>query len=223
MDDSQSTGQDTVLSQVQNIFGHLLESQTQFFKPDGFWRTFKLWGEPVNVREQQDALEFFTNITDQLDEHLKSLRKEEIFKKAFSGMFVDQKTCSDCAHRFERDEPFSSLPVTVKSGNLEASLEQFVHTEIMEGDNAYYCEKCRERRTTVKRTCIKQLPSILVIQLKRFWYDWERNRAIKFDDHFKVCPWLYPSIKKRNIKTHKKKIFHDNFTTFLLNDVYIFL
>jgi ubiquitin C-terminal hydrolase len=39
---------------------------------------------------------------------------------------------------------------------------------------------------TVKRLCIKTLPPVLCIQLKRFDYDWESNRAIKFDDHFKV-------------------------------------
>jgi len=39
----------------------------------------------------------------------------------------------------------------------------------------------------VKRLCIKSLPPVLCIQLKRFDYDWELNRAIKFDDYFKVC------------------------------------
>ena len=34
--------------------------------------------------------------------------------------------------------------------------------------------------------CIKSLPSMLCIQLKRFSWEWETNRALKFDDHFKV-------------------------------------
>lgn len=37
---------------------------------------------------------------------------------------------------------------------------------------------------TVKRLCIKKLPPILAIQLKRFDYDWERECAIKFNDYF---------------------------------------
>ena len=37
---------------------------------------------------------------------------------------------------------------------------------------------------TVKRMCIKKLPPILAIQLKRFDYDWERECAIKFNDYF---------------------------------------
>ena len=42
------------------------------------------------------------------------------------------------------------------------------------------------QRNTIKRMCIKTLPPVLCIQLKRFGYDWEANRALKFDDFFKV-------------------------------------
>lgn len=50
-----------------------------------------------------------------------------------------------CFVRYEREEAFYSLPVTVKNLRLEDSLEQFVNGEILEGDNAYFCEKCNER------------------------------------------------------------------------------
>ena len=56
-------------------------------------------------------------------------------------------------------------------------------------DKPYYCEKCAVKRNTIKRMCIKSLPSNLVIQLKRFHYDWESNRALKFDDYFQF-PWV---------------------------------
>lgn len=42
------------------------------------------------------------------------------------------------------------------------------------------------KRSTVKRMCIKSLPSTLVIQLKRFDYDWDAGRSLKFDDYFQV-------------------------------------
>ena len=57
---------------------------------------------------------------------------------------------------------------------------------MLEGDNAYQCEKCEEKRDTLKRTCIKTLPSVLVLHLKRFDYDWEAGRAIKYDDFLEV-------------------------------------
>lgn len=58
--------------QMQQVFAHLLDSQLEHYIPEQFWRTFKLWGNPVNIREQQDAFEFFSNLTDQLDSQLKA-------------------------------------------------------------------------------------------------------------------------------------------------------
>ena len=49
----------------------MLESKLQYYSPENFWKKFKLWGQPVNVREQQDAFDFFCNLTDQVDEQLK--------------------------------------------------------------------------------------------------------------------------------------------------------
>lgn len=54
----------------------------------------------------------------------------------------------------------------------------------MEGADAYHCEKCAKKVVTVKRLCVKKLPPILGIQLKRFEYDFERVCAIKFNDYF---------------------------------------
>ena len=30
-----------------------MDSKLQYFAPEQFWKCFKLWGQPVNVREQQ--------------------------------------------------------------------------------------------------------------------------------------------------------------------------
>lgn len=52
------------------------------------------------------------------------------------------------------------------------------------GGDAYHCEKCNKKVNTVKRLCVKKLPPILAIQLKRFEYDYERLCPIKFNDYF---------------------------------------
>ena len=181
--------EDSVFYQLQSVFGHLLESRLQHYVPDRFWKCFKLWGQPVNVREQQDAFEFFTQILDQVDEHLSAQTKEKIFSKQFEGVFSDQKICDGCPHRYEREQSFMALNLTVKSPTLQESLAQFVKGELLDGDNAYFCEKCAVKRNTTKRMCIRSLPQTLVIQLKRFHYDWETNRAVKFDDYFEF-PWV---------------------------------
>ncbi|KAL4220567.1 putative ubiquitin carboxyl-terminal hydrolase FAF-X [Mactra antiquata] len=174
-----------VLKQVQLIFGNLSASKLQYYVPRGFWKHFKLWGEPVNLREQHDALEFFNSLVDSVDEALKVLGQPTILQKVLGGSFADQKICKDCPHRYQREEPFTSLNVDIRNHhNLFESLEQYVKGDLLEGANAYHCDKCNKKVDTVKRLVIRKLPKILAIQLKRFDYDWERESAIKFNDYF---------------------------------------
>lgn len=174
-----------VMKHVQLIFGHLACSKLQYYVPRGFWKHFKLWGEPVNLREQHDALEFFNSLVDSLDEALKELGQTMILSKVLGGSFADQKICKDCPHRYQREETFTTLNVDIRNHqNLLESLEQYVKGDLLEGANAYHCEKCNKKVDTVKRLVINKLPKILAIQLKRFDYDWERECAIKFNDYF---------------------------------------
>ena len=40
---------------------------------------------------------------------------------------------------------FFALSVTVKNETLQDSLAQYVKGELLDGDNAYFCEKCGEK------------------------------------------------------------------------------
>lgn len=60
---------------MQQVFGHLMDSRLQYHEPEKFWKVFKLWGDPVNIREQQDAFDFFQALIDQIDEQLKVCKK----------------------------------------------------------------------------------------------------------------------------------------------------
>ncbi|XP_076857712.1 ubiquitin carboxyl-terminal hydrolase 9X isoform X9 [Brachyhypopomus gauderio] len=174
-----------VLRHLQVIFGHLASSRLQYYVPRGFWKQFRLWGEPVNLREQHDALEFFNSLVDSLDEALKALGHPTMLSKVLGGSFADQKICQGCPHRYECEESFTTLNVDIRNHqNLLDSMEQYVKGDLLEGANAYHCEKCNKKVDTVKRLLIKKLPPVLAIQLKRFDYDWERECAIKFNDYF---------------------------------------
>lgn len=175
----------SVLRHLQLIFGHLAASRLQYYVPRGFWKQFRLWGEPVNLREQHDALEFFNSLVDSLDEALKALGHPSMLSRILGGSFADQKICQGCPHRYECEESFTTLNVDIRNHqNLLDSLEQYVKGDLLEGANAYHCEKCNKKVDTVKRLLIKSLPPVLAIQLKRFDYDWERECAIKFNDYF---------------------------------------
>jgi ubiquitin C-terminal hydrolase len=92
--------------------------------------------------------------------------------------------CKGCPHKYERTEPFLSLSVPVKNQkSIQQGLYAFVQGEMLEGDNAYYCEKCDKKVDTLKRTCIKRLPKNLILPLKRFEFDFDKMIRVKVNDY----------------------------------------
>lgn len=84
-------------------------------------------GEPVNLREQQDAVEFFMSLVESLDEALKTLGHEQIMSKILGGSYSDQKICKGCPHRYSKEEPFSVISVDIRNhSSLPDSMEQYV-------------------------------------------------------------------------------------------------
>ncbi|RNA35230.1 ubiquitin carboxyl-terminal hydrolase 24-like, partial [Brachionus plicatilis] len=138
-----------LLFELENVFVHLKKSNQEFYSPERFWQNFRMWnsGDSINIREQQDAFDFFISLTDQIDEYIqKELKKEPVFKSIFEGKYSNQFICQDCEHSYDRQEAFLALNLSVKTfSNLEQSMAQFVKDELLTGDNSYLCEKCNKK------------------------------------------------------------------------------
>ncbi|CAH8514381.1 unnamed protein product [Dicrocoelium dendriticum] len=196
--------EENILFQTQKLFGHLLESQLEYYNPVTFWKSFRPWdtSEAVNPHEQQDAFDFFQALINQLDEELKKLKHEPFFQAIYQGIFLDSKFCDECEHRYDREEVFSAISLAVKAHDLHEALNQFVRGEILDGDNAYYCERCQRKRRTVKRQSVHTLPPVLCLHLKRFDFDWDRQVPVKFSDYFSfprvldMSPYMADSVRR---------------------------
>ena len=54
--------------------------------------------------------------------------------------------CVVCRCRYSREAPFIALNVDIRNHHsLVDSLEQFVKGDLLEGANAYHCEKCDKK------------------------------------------------------------------------------
>ena len=54
--------------------------------------------------------------------------------------------CDVCRCRYSREAPFIALNVDIRNHHsLVDSLEQFVKGDLLEGANAYHCEKCDKK------------------------------------------------------------------------------
>ena len=141
-------------------FAALALSRLADFAPRGFWRAFKDYdGEPVNVREHQDGLEFFGRLQDQVDAEYKqhavagdssqsangARRRKTLgaVEASMGGVFVNQVISKSCPHRSERVEDFTHVSVEVRGKKgLEESLASYVSGELLEADNQWSCESC---------------------------------------------------------------------------------
>ena len=92
---------------------------------------------------------------------------------------------------------------------------------MLEGDNAYHCEKCDKKRDTLKRCSIKRLPNILFLELKRFEFNFDTMSKIKVNDYcsfpmeLDMRPYSQDEIAKKDLKKLMEK---QNLTTEDLNE-----
>ena len=177
---------ESVFYQFQLMFASLAFGRADHYVPRGFWRAFKDYdGEPINVREHQDGLEFFGRLQDQVDAEFKKAvarrakeengdeseegatsveaeadakapRIEGAMERAMGGKFVNQVISRSCPHRSEREEDFVHVSVEVQNKrDLVESLSSYVSGELLEADNQWSCEQCGCKRDAVKRACFR--------------------------------------------------------------------
>jgi ubiquitin carboxyl-terminal hydrolase 8 len=99
----------------------------------------------------------------------------------FQGQLKSKLQCMTCDTTSTTFNPFMylSLPIPeTRSGfgkrsgtvNLEDCLRKFQEVEILDGDDAWHCPKCKCQRRTAKTLTVAKVPAILLVHLKRFYY-----------------------------------------------------
>ena len=131
-----------------------------------------------------DVDEFFFTFMDKIETMIKGTREEQVMQNLFQGFIAHELICKGCPHYSETKEPFLAVSLDVKNKNsVLDSLKFYVEGDMLEGDNAYYCEKCEKKVNTLKRACIKRMPNTLFLVLKRFEFDFDRMCKVKVNDY----------------------------------------
>ena len=166
------------------LFASLLNTGSSYHNPEHFFKTIKdIDGSNLNPLEQRDADEFLARFFDVLEPQIKGTPEEKRLGNIFAGTYNNQMICIDCPHKSERIEEFTTVPLQVKNKNsLQEGLDSFIESEILQGDNAYYCDKCEKKVSWRRRTCMQKLPNILVIALKRFEIDYNTMQHSKINE-----------------------------------------
>jgi ubiquitin C-terminal hydrolase len=176
---------ESLLYQVQRLFAFLSLSEKQCYDTLPFCRAYKDEnGQPINVRVQQDAQEFFNVVCDRLEHCLKkSPAHATIIKDLFVGKMANQSLClGGCESIRENEEDFYTVSLNVKNRkNLEESLKEFVSGEVLNDVN---CDKCKRKADINKRACLKELHNTVIFHLKRFELNFETFQPEKLNSRF---------------------------------------
>ena len=149
---------------------------------------------------------------DRLEGLVKGSPQEQTINQHFGGKVANEIICKDCPHFSEREEPFMNVALQVKGKKtVQESLEAYVTGDLLEGDNAFFCDKCDKKVAALKRACIKRLPRTLVLALKRFEYNFDTMQRVKCNDYCEfpmeldMEPYTQEGLKRLEKQKEKEK------------------
>ncbi|GES76716.1 cysteine proteinase [Rhizophagus clarus] len=105
------------------------------------------------------------------------LRNSSVVVSLFQGQFRNILKCLTCEKTSTTYNVFMCLTLPIPHNyngeriDLYNCLNTFVKEEILDGDDAWHCPRCKCLRRATKQLTISRLPDVLLIHLKRFSFN----------------------------------------------------
>nr|XP_046236423.1 uncharacterized protein LOC124054455 isoform X3 [Scatophagus argus] len=127
------------------------------------------------VYEQRDAAEYLVKILG-----LTSPEASQIFH----GVLTDQTKCSACSAETNFDGPFWHLPLPLLDSygrhyGVVDGIEEFFRASKCTGENQMYCDDCDAKTDVTVKSVMKHHPEVLILLLKRFYFDYHHMTYVK--------------------------------------------
>jgi ubiquitin carboxyl-terminal hydrolase 47 len=116
----------------------------------------------------------------------------------------------ECNYEGSRSDKYLDVPLVIRGfgeteavKSVEEALWKFVQPEILCGTNQFMCEKCNKKVDARKGLKFTKFPYVLMLQLKRFDYDFQLSRRVKLNDYvafpdiLNMNPYLNTDVPRR--------------------------
>lgn len=149
----------------------------------------------LQIFKKQDASEFTKYLLDCVWETIKYSKNMEYKKDMnhnidpyFGGLFEYKTQCLTCETISCRVECFTelSLGFTKSANSTSAMISNYLQSEILNGENAYFCDKCDTKVTAKRYLSIAHAPKHLIICLKRFQWNFRTMKRKKIMDWIQI-------------------------------------
>jgi ubiquitin carboxyl-terminal hydrolase 7 len=173
------TPAESVALALQRVF-YLLQSSDQ---PVGTTELTKSFGwKSLDSFLQHDVQEFNRVLQEKLETKMKGTAADGAISRLFVGRMKSYLRCVNVDYESSREEDFYDIQLNVKGmKNLQESFQDYVQTEMLEGDNKYHAEGYG-LQDAKKGVIFEKFPPVLHLQLKRFEYDVEKDAMVKIND-----------------------------------------
>ncbi|XP_018093834.1 ubiquitin carboxyl-terminal hydrolase 36 isoform X2 [Xenopus laevis] len=162
---------------MQNHLIQVFANSGNNVKPVSFIRELKRIARHFRFGSQEDAHEFLRYTIDamqkaclngyaRLDRHSQAT---SLVHQIFGGYLRSRVTCSICKNVSDTYDPYLDIALEIRNvPNIVCALEMFVKSDILSGENAYMCARCKKKVPASKRFSVHRDSNVLTLSLKRF-------------------------------------------------------
>ncbi|XP_058417761.1 ubiquitin carboxyl-terminal hydrolase 36 isoform X1 [Diceros bicornis minor] len=166
-----------MLCVMQNHIVQAFANSGNAIKPVSFIRDLKKIARHFRFGNQEDAHEFLRYTIDAMQKACLSgcakldrqTQATTLVHQIFGGYLRSRVKCAVCKSVSDTYDPYLDVALEIRqAANIVRALELFVKPDVLSGENAYMCAKCKKKVPASKRFTIHRTSSVLTLSLKRF-------------------------------------------------------
>uniref|UniRef100_A0A671RYP9 Ubiquitin carboxyl-terminal hydrolase n=1 Tax=Sinocyclocheilus anshuiensis TaxID=1608454 RepID=A0A671RYP9_9TELE len=162
---------------MQNHIIQAFANTGNAIKPVSFIRDLKKIARHFRFGSQEDAHEFLRYTIDAMQKAClngypkldRQTQATTLVHQIFGGYLRSRVKCSICKSVSDTYDPILDIALEIRQAvNIVRALELFVKPDVLCGENAYMCAKCKKKVPATKRFTVHRTSNVLTLSLKRF-------------------------------------------------------
>ncbi|XP_038133364.1 ubiquitin carboxyl-terminal hydrolase 36 isoform X2 [Cyprinodon tularosa] len=189
---------------MQNHIIQAFANTANAIKPVSFIRDLKKIARHFRFGSQEDAHEFLRYTIDAMQKAClngypkldRQTQATTLVHQIFGGYLRSRVKCSICKSVSDTYDPYLDIAVEIRqAANIVRALELFVKPDVLSGENAYMCAKCKKKVPATKRFTVHRTSNVLTLSLKRFanFSGGKITKEVGYPEFLNIRPYMSQS------------------------------
>ncbi|XP_053516358.1 ubiquitin carboxyl-terminal hydrolase 36 isoform X1 [Artibeus jamaicensis] len=193
-----------MLCVMQNHIVQAFANSGNAIKPVSFIRDLRKIARHFRFGSQEDAHEFLRYTVDAMQRAClggcakldRQTQATTLVHQIFGGYLRSRVKCSVCKSVSDTYDPYLDVALEIRqAANIVRALELFVKPDVLSGENAYMCAKCKKKVPASKRFTVHRASNVLTLSLKRFanFSGGKITKDVGYPEFLNVRPYMSQS------------------------------